>query len=279
MLYRQFPKIANVHLSILGLSVAGLNDSSRTADFLAGAAEFGINFIASGPDPAHILRISEILELTNETKDFFRFYQFSGNSGAELEAFLGTVQSTERDFLMIHLNSAEYFHEAEKSGILEKAAKARASGKIGGCGFSSGADSLLIQQALDSHDGWDFFSAPFNFLRPDISGEIAYAARRSVGFIASDPFAGGLLENPGAAVHRLYENAPVLRSYSEWALRSIWENQAVVGIMYEPTTKDLLIRNAIFAEAGRPNSLPEKELSVLDNAKKTLDRIDQIQQS
>jgi predicted aldo/keto reductase-like oxidoreductase len=289
MLYRHFPKIANKDFSILTLSIAETArkaaeeaaaatqtaDTAGNADrlldeLLAKAVELGINLVAGGSDPGANARLAVALERTGLRASFTRILCFNGDSPAALEAFLTEARPGGGDLLAIHLENAESASRVAKTGILAAAARARTAGTIGWYGFAAPADAACVTAAIEMHQHWDFFALPCNYLTLNscagLPEAITFAGREELGMIAVDPFAGGRLEQVPPAVHELFRNAPVPRSHDEWALRAVWERQETVSLVWEPQNAEQLTRKAIFAEAGRPNSLPSRELDVLARA-------------
>ena len=148
--------------------------------------------------------------------------------------------------------------------------RARTAGTVGHYGFAAPADAACVMAAIEAHAHWDFFALPCNYLTLNacagLPDAVTFAGREELGMIAVDPFAEGRLEQVPAEVHELFRNAPVPRSHDEWALRAVWERQETVSLVWEAQNADQLMRKAIFAEAGRPNSLPSRELDVLARA-------------
>lgn len=166
-----------------------------------------------------------------------------------------------------------------KHGWIAAAERLRANGKIAACGIRVPCDGATIIEMVDLWPSADFIVSDCNFPllaneKLGLRGAIRYAASYGIGFVATDPFAGGCLEAVNAEVHELYRNAPVPRAHDEWALRAVWDLQEVVSVAWAPppmpALTEALVRKAIFAEAGRPNSLRAAEQEVLANAAKKL---------
>jgi len=280
MLYRHFPKIANKDFSILSLSLAGISDGTEAKSLLDQAVTLGINLIDAGFDPAGVASTARLLSdrLLSETTGaaFSLLFEFRGNTAGELDALIAAAASAATDcFLLIYLADEASLARVKKDGILAMADTAKKGNRISGYGFAAPASPAIITGAAEAWGGWDFFRADCNYLTaagPDGEGGLNEALRAAalieLGCIASDPFAGGLLERQSQAVHEVFRNAPVPRSHDEWALRAVWEKQEVVTVVCKPADSADLLRKAIYAEAGRPNSLPGKELAVLEEAAK-----------
>jgi hypothetical protein len=294
MLYRHFSGLSNTEYSILTLSLAAVADGTPAGDrlareLLATAVKFGINLFDAGSDPARAKSIRKLAnEISAETDSaggdaahqaFSLILTADAGTPAELARFLDEAKAEAGDILII----------APDPSLAAEAARARASGRIAAYGFRAerSLEEADIIAAIDAHSGWDFFAAPFNYLVRNLDGAFAHAADREMMVIALDPFAGGRLEAVPPAVHEFFRNAPVPRSHDEWALRAIWERQEIATAVWNPAETqnrnahgeiaasaagaspsaaamtESLIRKSVFAEAGRANSLPSRELAVI----------------
>lgn len=281
MLYRHFPKIANEEVSALILAIPEGLAGNEVARYIETGAELGITAIDLGSDARRAGAIRQELAKTGLSEAFTAIQTFTGERQEELDLWLKTAGATANDWLLVR-GTAE-------AGQLAKGA--RDAGKIAHYGFFAPADAAEIITAADSHDEWEFCSFPFNYLAHDLEGALAYVAGRELAAIATDPLAGGKLEAVPAVTHEIFRNAPVPRAHDEWAFRAIWERQEIAGISFAPRNADQLTRLAIYASAGRANSLPSREIAVITAAAesireytggmigKTLDTTGQIQQS
>ena len=269
MLYRHFPKIANKEFSILALSLEA-DGPAKSETLLDTAVAQGINLVYAGHDPQAIAKAGSLLERKGLTETVFRVYEFTGKTAADLTAFLAATGncpgSCPGDFLLIRIESAGDAKTMKAGGVFSAASQARQSGAAGYLGFSVPPSPEAITAAIDSFALWDFWATDFNYLTGDLVDSIREASRSELSFISLDPFAGGKLERVPAAVHKLFEDAPVPRSNDEWALRAVWELQDAVSAVIRPKSPEDLFRESILAEAGRPNSLPSREITVLEAA-------------
>ena len=269
MLYRHFPKIANKEFSILTLSLEAGNPA-KNDQLLDTAIAQGINLVYAGTDQQAIASAGALLERKGLKKTVSMVYEFTGKTAADLTAFLAATgncpDNCAGDFLLIRIESAEDVEAMKATGVFSAAAQARQSGAAGYLGFSVHPSPDAITAALDSFALWDFWATDFNYLQEGLVESICTVSRSELSFISLDPFAGGKLERIPAEVHKLFEDAPVPRSNDEWALRAVWELQDAVSAVIRPETPEDLFRKSIFAEAGRANSLPSREMAVLKAA-------------
>lgn len=287
MMYRHFPGIENRDFSILALSLEGTGDRAKARSLLEAAAKNGINLVWTGSDPETTALVAGLLEETGLREAFSLLTVFDVNleetgnpkngdeSTQELRALLDAARSGPGDFLVLRLTGDGDCKALAKSGLLRAASTLKSGGRIGACGFWTEPSAATIIGTIDAWNGWDFFSTDCNYAlmgdeKAGLEGALKYAAAAEIGFIATDPFAGGRLETVPPAVHEIFRLAPVPRSHDEWALRAVWERQETVSIAWAPPDVKDLERKAIFAEAGRPNSLPSAELNVLKDAARKL---------
>lgn len=295
MLYRHFPKIANEEFSILALALAPRNapaspargaetpgyaqpaparnrhadlvaDPDRTTELLALAAERGINLVWAGNDGARARVVAETIGRAGLGNAVSRIIEFTGSTPEELQAFLAEAGRAERDVLLVRANDAKGATALEKAGVFRAAERTRSGGVVAHAGWSAPADMETIRACLDAFPGADLWASEYGYLDFGIADAIGEAAARELSFISLDPFAGGQLERVPPAVHEAFRDASVPRSHDEWALRGVWESQDLVSAVVYPESGEDLVRKAIFAEGGRANSLPAKELSVLAEA-------------
>ena len=270
MLYRHFPKIANKEFSILTPSLAGVDDPALLAELLASAADLGINLIYAGSDPARAAFIKETAQKAAPGYQFSFVVKCTARDGAGLSEFLEKSGAGADDLVALTATGE----------IAQAAARAKASLRIAGYGFSAPTelapeggetcDPAAVIAAIEAHHGWDFCAIPLNYLSDGLDAAIARAAEEEISIVSTDPLAGGRLQSVPPEVHEFFRNAPVPRAHDEWALRAVWELQEVATVALPTLTKDVLVREAIYAEAGRANSLPSRELSVIKAAARAI---------
>jgi len=270
MLYRHFPKIANKEFSILTPSLAGVEDPALLAELLASAADLGINLVYAGSDPKRASFIKETARKAVPGYQFSFVVKCLARDGAGLSAFLEESGAGAGDLVAI-VATGEIAHAA---------ARAKAALRIAGYGFAAPTelapeggeicDPATVIAAIDSHSGWDFCAIPLNYLSDGLDAAIARAAEAEMAIISTDSLAGGRLQSVPPEVHEFFRNAPVPRAHDEWALRAVWELQEVATAVLPTANRDALVRAAIYAEAGRANSLPSRELSVIEAAARAI---------
>lgn len=264
MLYRHLPKIANKVFSIFTLDLRSAPADGDKAELLEAAAGLGVTLSYGGEGPGGT---------TARREGISRILHFSGTTPDALRAFLDEAVAEADDILLVGVPSPEAAREYRDNGLFQAAFAARGT-RACACGFYAPGDAalpgtgtaLVAAAALEADSRWDCWATEYSFLREDLAEAIRAGGADGVPLIALDPFAGDALVNPPASVHELYRNAPVPRSRDEWALRAIWENQDVLTAVCPASNPAQLLGRVAFAEAGRPNSLPSRELDVLARA-------------
>lgn len=260
--------MANAEISILALSLAPGLSPQTCKEYIKTAADFGVNLFDAGAD----LGLAKLARVTASESGAGCgiLASYGGASADGLAAWLEEGGFDGRDAVALRAGSAEELERLHRAGAFASGVRARRSGKTGSFGASMPADPALIRKACEMLTDIDFIRIPLNLLlleqTPGLREAIRFAGECELSFIASDPFAGGKLVPAPAAAHQAYANAPVPRSHEEWALRAVWELQETATISLEPADAAQLERACVFAEAGRANSLPMRELAVLKNA-------------
>ncbi len=280
MLYRRFPKIANKEFSILALSLAGNRadgkrvtvaaDLPRAEELLRAAAGRGINLVWAGSSGADAAVIGALLETTGLSETVIRILEYTGKTAEGLTAFLAEAGARGREFLLVRSESARDAENLKTAGVFDAAERARKGGTIAWAGFSTTCENRAILAALEAFSSADFWATDYSYRCDDVAEAIGKAAQNELSFISLDPLSSGTLDPVPPEVHEIFRNAPVPRSHDEWALRAVWESQDLVSAMIAPASPEDLLRKTIFAEGGRANSLPSRELAVIAEAAKCL---------
>jgi len=288
MLYRHFPKFANEEFPILGLDCSRFADGDGAANLVRAGIESGaalFDCLGGAEDDADVelaeSLLGKALGAAFGAADGRDCAVLTGSIGAgglsaSLEARLARLGRPAIDLFALSLPDEAAITRARESGDGSALAQATRDGRVRIAGFRAPADPALlaaIAQAPGFPD-WGFCVLPLNYRDLGAAADecLREAARLGLGVIASDPFAGGVLENPPPTVRALFRDAPKPRNTTEWALRALWERQELTAAVAPYRRPEDLVRDAIFAEAGRPNSLPAKELAVLSDAARALVR-------
>ena len=268
MLYRHFPKIANRTASILSIDLSMGAEEAELSNIAQFCATWGLSLVATGSSADLALRARK--KLSSSKAQTALLLEFPGSTPEELKGFISATKPQAQDILLVRITDAQVFDSLQSQRTLTLLEDMQRQGLVGEVGFyipeELTGDTALLTQILDGSPIWSCWSTPFNYLSKSMTEAFILTEAAAIPLIARDPFAGGVLANPPAEIHQLFYEAPVPRRRDEWALRAIWERQEVLTIAIAPMDEMSMTRSAILAEAGRPNSLPSSELSVISRA-------------
>jgi predicted aldo/keto reductase-like oxidoreductase len=267
MLYRHLPKIANA--TIPQLSIV-LPEESETGDaILSAARDCGATLIFPGFGGERCQQAFNRLSRLSLLEDMSLIAVLDPQEGPFADQ-LNSSGLRARDIALVRLDAAGQSSHLDVNAFLSKAAEARREGSLLAAGVYVEGDATAVRAAVEPAGDADIWATPYSFLKADFAELIRDMGEREIPLLAFDPLAGSSLEFPPPQVHAIYSNAPTPRAKDEWALRALWENQYLASVVC-PVSRvvDLLSRTA-YAEAGRANSLPSRELAVLEEARRAL---------
>ena len=292
MQYRKFGN-TGVKVSALGFGTMRLplldpEDSSRIDEeqaikMLRDAVDAGLNYIDTAY-PYHMQQ-SEVLVgkalrdgyrdkvylatkcpvwLLKEPEDFDRI----------LDEQLAKLQTDHIDFYLLHaLDEGRWNDVVLKLGLLQRAEKAKAEGKIRHIGFSFHAGLDAFKKIIDGYDGWEFCQIQYNYINTDYQAGtegLRYAAAKGLGVIIMEPLLGGRLANPPQAVKDVL---PAEKSAVEWALDFLWNQPEVSLMLSGMSTPEQLAQNLEYASRSGVGMLSESEEKMFETAKKAYDSL------
>jgi predicted aldo/keto reductase-like oxidoreductase len=129
------------------------------------------------------------------------------------------------DYYLFHGLRQPRWETVKRCGLLERADRALADGRIRHLGFSFHDSLDLFKEILGSYDRWTLCQIQYNFMNEDFQAGTAglrYAAERGLAVVVMEPLLGGRLVNPPTAVQACWDAAPVRRTPAEWALDWVW---------------------------------------------------------
>ncbi|HPX47553.1 MAG TPA: hypothetical protein PK408_05060 [Treponemataceae bacterium] len=260
--------MANEEISILTLSLRTNLPDAQCKAYIQTACNFGLSLIDTGADVALAGRIRTFVADTARTTGLLGSCACS--TPAELSAWIEAAGFSGADALAVRVQSADELERLHTNGVFAAGRHAKNAGTLGSVGVSLPADPELIRSICETVGDIDFIRIPLNILllekTPRLREAVRFAGECELSVLASDPFAGGKLVPVPAEAHEAYRTAPVPRSHEEWALRAVWEMQEVATVTIEPANDAQFQRACVFAETGRANSLPLRELAVLEKA-------------
>ncbi|MCQ2579239.1 MAG: aldo/keto reductase [Treponemataceae bacterium] len=286
MLYRNFPKMPEMQVSVLGFGLMRLPvkpdssiDYDKTKELVSLAFEQGINYFDTaypyhgGTSETVFGQIVKELGIRQKIyiADKLPVWDVDSKEKARsiFETQLERLQTDHIDFYLLHALGKDHWEKVKKLDILSLLDELKESGKIRHIGFSFHDTPEVFEKIIDEYESAEFCQVQYNYLDGDIQGtakDIAYAAERNIGTIVMEPLRGGLLAMPPKGVIDIFAHAEKPRTPSEWALRWVLENQEVVCALSGMNSVDQLMMNCATASCAKPNSLPSKQLKVVESA-------------
>ena len=293
MNYRHFPLIDDCKISALGFGcmrlplVSGTQDidKEKTRELIKAAYNEGINYYDTAW-PYHHGTSEEVLGsiLVEENlrdkvyiADKCPVWEIKQESDFDriLDEQLRRLKTDHIDFYLLHAMHESSWEDMKKLHATSFLERAKKLGKIRHIGFSFHDSLDVFKKMIDEYKGWEFCQIQYNYLDDDGEKQtsnpgkqaLAYAAKREIGVIIMEPLRGGLLANPPKGVRDIFAAAETPRLPAEWGLRFVWESQEVVTALSGMNDMTQVLVNCATASAAFPNSLPQKQLAVIAQAK------------
>ncbi|MHB8076042.1 aldo/keto reductase [Desulfosporosinus fructosivorans] len=174
------------------------------------------------------------------------------------------------DFYLVHALNSVLWKNVKEAGITEFLDQAIKDGRIKHAGFSFHDKHDNFNEIVDYYD-WSFCQIQYNYLDENFQAGLEglkYAAQKGLGITIMEPLRGGKLAvGLPDDVLDAFGQAEVNRTPAEWALRWVWNHPEVSVVLSGMNTMEQVVENLKIASEARENSLPEKELDVIDRAK------------
>ncbi|MCL1799138.1 MAG: aldo/keto reductase [Eggerthellaceae bacterium] len=281
MQFRTDPKSGN-RLSVLGFGcmrfprTLGMTDQAKTEQLIAKAVEAGINYF----DTAHIYPGSEetlgsILEKHGLRDRVFiatklplmrcRAYE---DFDVLLAGQLKKLRTDHIDYYLMHnLSDTALWQRLCDLGVERWIAEKKAEGTIRQLGFSFHGKAEEFLALLDAYS-WDFCQIQYNYMNINYqAGREGMLKAHGMGLpvIVMEPLLGGRLaaDLPPAA-QNLFTQADPSRTPVDWALRWLWDQEAVTVVLSGMNEEAQLDENLRIADASRQGMLSEAEHQVYD---------------
>ncbi|MCR5421268.1 MAG: aldo/keto reductase [Lachnospiraceae bacterium] len=180
------------------------------------------------------------------------------------------------DYYLMHmLPDLKTWNELINRGALTWLKGLKKSGKIRKIGFSFHGNTNLFLELLNAYD-WDFCQVQYNYIdETSQAGRkgVEEAFAKGIPVIIMEPLKGGrLVKNlPKGAVDAFNSSN---RNYSpaEWALRWLWDQEAVSVILSGMNSMEMLDENIRIANEVSINTFTPDDQAVLDKAKAAINK-------
>lgn len=180
------------------------------------------------------------------------------------------------DMYLVHNVTVPVWKRAQKFHLMDFLEEKRAEGKIRHIGFSFHDQLSLFKEVIDSYP-WDFCQIQLNYMDKEFqAGEegLHYAAEKGIPVIIMEPLKGGkLTDTLPPSVKALWKQAEIQRTPAEWALRWVANHSEILTILSGMSAPEQLEENLQILSQAKPNSLTEKELSIIDQVSSEYNRL------
>lgn len=180
------------------------------------------------------------------------------------------------DMYLVHNVTVPVWKRAQKFHLMDFLEEKRAEGKIRHIGFSFHDQLSLFKEVIDSYP-WDFCQIQLNYMDKEFqAGEegLHYAAGKGIPVIIMEPLKGGkLTDTLPPSVKALWKQAEIQRTPAEWALRWVANHSEILTILSGMSAPEQLEENLRILSQAKPNSLTEKELSIIDQVSSEYNRL------
>lgn len=180
------------------------------------------------------------------------------------------------DMYLVHNVTVPVWKRAQKFHLMGFLEEKRAEGKIRHIGFSFHDQLSLFKEVIDSYP-WDFCQIQLNYMDKEFqAGEegLHYAAEKGIPVIIMEPLKGGkLTDTLPPSVKALWKQAEIQRTPAEWALRWVANHSEILTILSGMSAPEQLEENLRILSQAKPNSLTEKELSIIDQVSSEYNRL------
>lgn len=182
---------------------------------------------------------------------------------------LQKLQTDHIDFYLLHGLGRQRWNKMRDLGILARAERAIADGRIGYLGFSFHDKLAVFQEIVDAHN-WTFCQIQYNYM--DIENQagtqgLRYAALKGLAVVVMEPLLGGKLVDPPAPIQAIWDTAARKRSPADWALQWLWNQPEVSVVLSGMSTMDQVVQNVASAVAAHVNALTADELALFERVR------------
>jgi len=193
---------------------------------------------------------------------------------------LDRLQTDHVDFYLLHGLNKTRWPAMRDMGVLEWAEKAKSDGRINHLGFSFHDDCEVLEEIIDSYDGWTLCQIQYNFMDIEYQAGtkgLKYAAEKGLAVVVMEPIRGGqLAKNPPDSVAELWKSAEQQRSPAEWALQWVWNQPEVSVVLSGMSSMRHVTENVAAADRSGPGTLTEKDLSLIEKVREEYRRLSPI---
>ena len=183
---------------------------------------------------------------------------------------LKKLETDHIDFYLMHGVGKERWENCVlKFGLLERAEKAIADGRIGNLGFSFHDRPESFKPIVDGYDRWDFCQIQYNYMDTENQAGTAglrLAASRGLAVVVMEPLLGGRLANPPEEVRKIFDEYGG-KSPAQWALQWVWSQPGVSSLLSGMNRMHQLDENLQAADSLSTQPLSSEELKLVERVR------------
>ncbi|HEQ71364.1 MAG TPA: aldo/keto reductase [Spirochaetia bacterium] len=188
-----------------------------------------------------------------------------------LDQQLERLQAGPIDFYLMHGIGSWAWDRIKKFGLLERAEKARAAGKIRHIGFSFHDNLATFKKIIDAYDDWAMCQIQYNYMNDDYQAGregLLYAHAHHIPVVVMEPVLGGRIAAPPPKIREVFDAYPVKRSPAEWALRWVWNQPEVTTVLSGMSDRTQLEQNLALADQAGVHELAPADFNLLSEVRK-----------
>ncbi len=196
-----------------------------------------------------------------------------------LDEQLAKLDTNYLDVYLLHGLDREAWKKTKDYDAFKFLDKVKSDGRVRYVGFSFHDNVNVFKEIVDGYD-WTLAQIQYNYYdehnQAGTEG-LLYAASRGIGVIVMEPLRGGKLTYPVPdEIQAIWDTADVRRSPAEWGLRWVWNHPEVSCVLSGMCAMSQVIENIKLANDGIPNSLSQRELSIINQVKETYKKMIKI---
>ncbi len=176
------------------------------------------------------------------------------------------LQIEQVDFYLFHGINAKRWEDIVSLGVLERAEKALADGRVAHIGFSFHDSLEAFKKIVDGYDNWTMCLIQHNYM--DVQNQagtegLRYAAAKGLAVAVMEPLLGGSLAKPPEEVQEMLGKYPVSRSAAGWALNWLWDQPEVATVLSGMSSMAQLEENLEAADQGGIGSFSAEDQALI----------------
>lgn len=186
-----------------------------------------------------------------------------------LDEQLEKLQTDYIDFYLLHSLHKKVYDKIESLNVFKFLDEAKKKGKIKYAGFSFHDELPLFKKIIDAYP-WDFCLIQLNYMDTEMQAGLKgleYAASKGIDVVIMEPIKGGKLASPSEEIKEIWSKSEIERTPAEWALRWLFNYEEISLVLSGMSTLDHVKENIRIVSEGSPNSLTDKELSLINQVK------------